>query len=176
MLNLFILSAAAGIVAVLIIAAMRPSTFRVERSTSIQAPVDRIYPLINDLRRFNTWNPYANKDPAMRTVYGGPESGTGASFDFDGNKDVGRGSVRIVDAANPERIAMMLDMSAPFECHNAIEFRLLPKGDTTQVTWSMQGDSPFFARVVGLFMNMDRMVGGDFDAGLAKLKTIAERT
>lgn len=176
MFKLLAFTAAAGIAAVLLIAAMRPATFRVERSASIRAPVDRIYPLINDLRRFNTWNPYASKDPDMRTVYNGPESGTGASFDFDGNKDVGKGSVRIVDGKHPERIAMVLDMSAPFACHNDIEFHLLPKGDTTRVTWSMQGDSPFFARVIGLFMNMDSMVGTDFDAGLAKLKTIAERT
>lgn len=175
MIKTIALSAAAAIVVLLMLAAMRPSTFRVERSTSIAAPADRIFTMINELHQFNTWNPYARKDPAMKTVYRGPAGGRGAAFDFDGNKDVGRGSIEIVEGAAPARVAMKLNMSAPFEAHNDIEFRLVPKGNATDVTWAMQGDSPYLARLVGLFINMDRMIGNDFEAGLANLKAQAER-
>jgi hypothetical protein len=163
------------VAAVLALAARRPDRFRIQRSLLVRAPADRIYPLISNLRRFNDWNPYAKKDPSMKTEYSGPESGPGAAFHFDGSKEVGKGSISIVDAAAPAKLTMALDMTAPFSCHNLIEFSLRPSGTGTEVTWAMQGESSFIAKVMGLFCNMDKMVGRDFEAGLADLKAQAER-
>ncbi|HYD62017.1 MAG TPA: SRPBCC family protein [Noviherbaspirillum sp.] len=174
MIKTIALLALAGIAGVLLIAATRPNTFRVERSTSIQAPPERIHALINDMRQFNTWNPYAKKDPAMIGTYRGPASGPGAAFAFEGNKDVGKGSIQIVDA-KPDRLTMMLDMIEPFEGHNTVEFSLVPQGSATSVTWAMHGPAPYLSRVIGLFLNMDSMIGRDFESGLAGLKALAER-
>ncbi|MGZ5892848.1 MAG: SRPBCC family protein [Caldimonas sp.] len=174
MIRSIALVAGAAIAALLLFAATRPETFRVQRSTRIQATPQRLHPLINDMRQFNSWNPYNRKDPAMRGTYRGPASGPGAGFDFQGNKDVGKGSIEIVDSA-PLKVTMKLDMLEPFEGHNTIEFSLAPQGDATDVIWAMHGPSPFLARLVGVFMNMDRMIGRDFEAGLADLKARAER-
>jgi hypothetical protein len=164
-----------GITAVLIYAATRPDTLRVQRSAHIRAPADRIHPLISDLRQFNTWNPYAKKDANMTVAYRGNASGPGAGYDFSGNKDVGKGSIEITESASPRKVTMKLDMIEPMEGHNIIEFSLAPRGDTTEVTWSMQGASPYIAKVMGIFINMDQMIGKDFEAGLANLKAAAER-
>lgn len=165
-----------AIVAVLLAwAALRPDSFRVARSTTVQAPPEKLYPLISDLHQFNTWNPYGKKDPRMRGEYRGPAAGPGAAYHFEGNKDVGKGSIRIVDAA-PARVTMELHMIEPFEGRNRVEFSLVPvAGGTTEVTWAMQGASPFIARLAGIFLDMDRMIGRDFEAGLADLKLRAER-
>ncbi len=164
-----------AIAALLLYAATRPDTFRVQRTVSIKAAPEKLHPLINDLHEFNSWNPYNKKDPAMQGTYRGPAAGPGAGFDFQGNKDVGKGSIRILDSA-PRLVTMKLDMLEPFEGHNTVEFRLAPQGDTTAVTWAMHGPSPFLAKLVGVFLNMDRMIGRDFEAGLADLKARAEQT
>ena len=166
--------AVVALAALLLFAATRPDTFRVERSVKIKAAPERLHPLINDLHQFNTWNPYNKKDPAMQGTYRGPAAGPGAGFDFEGNKDVGKGSIRIVASA-PRKVTMKLDMLEPFEGHNTVEFSLAPQGETTDVTWAMHGPSPFLAKLVGVFINMDRMIGRDFEAGLAGLKARAER-
>ena len=114
--------------------------------------------------------------PNMKGSYRGPQSGPGAHFDFEGNKDVGRGSIEIIDSQPPQKVTMKLDMIEPFEGHNIGEFTLAPRGDTTDVTWAMHGPAPFMAKLMGLFFNMDRMIGRDFEAGLANLKAAAERT
>ena len=164
----------AVIVAVpLVLAAFKPDTFSVKRSASIKAPPEKIHSLINDMRVFNTWNPYNLKDPAIRGEYRGPQAGPGAIYLFSGNKDVGKGSISIIDTA-PSKVTMKLDMIEPFEGHNTVEFILAPRGDATEVTWAMHGPSPYIARVVGLFMSMDRMIGRDFEAGLSSLKARAE--
>ena len=158
----------------LVMAAYQPDTFRVQRSATIKAAPDKLHGLINDMRAFNTWNPYNRKDPNMKGEYRGPQAGPGAAFHFEGNKDVGKGSISIVDTA-PSRVTMKLDMLEPFEGHNTVEFVLSGKGDATDVTWAMRGPSPYLAKVVGLFMNMDQMIGRDFEAGLANLKARAEK-
>ncbi|HSH91417.1 MAG TPA: SRPBCC family protein [Ramlibacter sp.] len=158
----------------LVLAAFKPDTFRVQRSATIKAPQQKLHALINDMRVFNTWNPYNLKDPNIRGEYKGPQAGLGAEYHFAGNKDVGKGSIAIVETA-PSKVMMKLDMIEPFEGHNLVEFRLAPQGDTTEVTWAMQGRSPYIAKVVGLFMNMDSMIGRDFEAGLANLKARAEK-
>jgi uncharacterized protein YndB with AHSA1/START domain len=165
----------AGIGAVLAIAATKPDTFRVERSTSIKAPPEKIFPLINDFHEWSGWSPYERKDPAMKKSFSGAPAGKGAIYEWDGDKNVGKGRITIADTAPPNKVVINLDMFSPFEAHNLVEFTLAPKGDTTDVTWTMNGQTPFLAKVVHVFLDMDKMVGGDFEAGLASLKTIAEK-
>lgn len=161
--------------ALLLYAASRPKVMAVQRSALIQAPAEKIHPLINDLHRFNTWNPYEKKDPAIKGSYRGPASGPGAGYDFEGNKDVGKGSIQITGAVVPASVTMELHMIEPMEGRNTIAFTLAPRGEATEVTWAMHGPSPFIARLVGVFVDMDRMIGRDFEAGLANLKSVAEQ-
>lgn len=163
------------IAGVLLHAANKPDSFRVERSASIQAPPERIFPLINDLRAFNKWNPFEKKDPNLKGRYSGPPSGKGAAYAFDGNKDVGKGSIEILESSSPSRVAMRLSMIEPFEVRNTVDFTLVPSGGATRVTWAMQGPAPFLAKVIHVFIDMDRMVGRDFEAGLASLKALVEK-
>ena len=156
-------------------AATRPDSFRVERSTTVAAPAAKLFPLINDLHRFNTWNPYNRKDPAMRGTYSGPAAGPGAVFDFQGNKEVGKGRIGITTSTEPSVVTMQLDMFEPFEGHNVVTFSLVPEGGATRVTWAMHGPSPFIARLMGIFFSMDQMIGKDFEAGLSHLKALAEQ-
>ncbi len=163
-----------AVAALLLYATTRPDTFAVQRSTVVQAGTDKLFPLINDLHQFNTWNPYAKKDPAMQTSYRGPASGPGAAFDFSGNKDAGRGSVEVTGGQAPTRVDMVLHMIEPFEGRNQISFTLAPQGEATQVTWAMHGPSPYISKLIGIFIDMDHMIGRDFEAGLAQLKAVAE--
>ncbi len=164
---------------ILIYAATRPDTFRVQRSATIKAPPDKIFALINDLHAWSAWSPYEKKDPAMKRTFGGAPSGKGAVYEWDGDKNVGKGRMEITEATPPGRILMRLDFIKPFEGHNTVEFTMEPKGDSTVVTWAMFGPCPYFAKVMGvvmgLFMNVDDMVGNDFVAGLASLKAVAEK-
>lgn len=175
MIKTMALLAVVAIAALLIVAATRPDTFAVERSTTIAAPAEKLFPLINDLRQFNTWNPYALKDPAMKAEYSGPATGPGATYDFQGNKDVGKGRIAITGATEPSLVTMQLDMWEPFEGHNEVNFSLAPDGAGTRVTWAMHGPSAFITKLMGLIFNMDQMIGKDFEAGLAKLKHLAEK-
>ena len=176
MVKTILLIVAAAIAALLIYAAMQPDTFRFQRSTRIQAPTAKIQPLIADLHQFNTWNPFNKKDPAMKGSYRDGLGGPGSVYDFEGNKDVGKGSVELLPGASPGKVNMRLVMLEPFKVDNAIEFTLVPQGDATEVTWAMQGPSPFFAKLMHVVFNMDKMVGKDFEAGLSSLKAIAERS
>lgn len=160
----------------LAMAATKPDTFRFQRSITIAASPDKIHPLINDMRRFNTWNPYNKKDPAMKTTYRGPQAGPGAAYDFDGDGNVGKGTIQIIEPSGPSTVSMRLDMTAPMNASNLIDFTLHPHASGTQVTWAMHGPSPFVTKVMHTLFNMDKMIGRDFDAGLADLKTLAERT
>ncbi len=163
-----------AVAALALYATTRPDTFAVQRSTLIQAKADKLFPLINDLHQYNTWNPYAKKDPAMRIDYRGPASGPGAAFDFSGNKDAGKGSVEVTGGQAPTRVDMVLHMIEPFEGRNQITFTLTPQGEATQVTWAMHGPSPYISKLIGIFIDMDHMIGRDFEAGLAQLKAVAE--
>ena len=111
----------------------------------------------------------------MKASYRGPNAGPGATFDFDGDKNVGKGSISIVPPRGPGMVSMKLDMLEPMEAHNDIDFRLVPQGDATEVTWAMRGASPFLGKLMGIFIDMDKMIGKDFENGLASLKTLAER-
>ena len=170
MLKIILFGIAVVIAGVLAYAATRPDTFRVHRTASINAPPERIFPLINDLRSGERWSPYYR----MKGTYPGPGSGPGATFEFAGNKDVGSGRVTITDSTPPGKVTMRLQMFKPFAADNTVEFTLVPRGATTDVTWAMQGQQPYLAKVMGLFFDMDKMVGTDFAAGLASLKAIVE--
>jgi len=166
---------AIAIAAVLILAATKPNTLRVQRATSIKAPADRIFPMINDFRQWRTWSPYENKDPAMNRTYEGTENGKGAVYAWDGNNNVGSGRMEILEAAVPSKITIKLDFFKPFEGHNTAEFTMLPQGDVTNLTWTMSGPAVFMSKVMQVFMNLDHMIGRDFEVGLANLKKLAEK-
>jgi carbon monoxide dehydrogenase subunit G len=170
-----------GIVAVVLLAALfiyaatKPDVFRVQRAASIKAPPEKIFPFVNDLHRFGAWSPYEKKDPAMKRTFSGPESGSGAVYEWDGDKNVGQGRMEISETSPPSRVTIRLDFLRPFEAHNMVEFTLVPKGDATDVTWAMQGPVPYVAKIMHVFFDMDSMVGKDFEAGLANLKSITEK-
>jgi carbon monoxide dehydrogenase subunit G len=164
-----------ALAAVLAYAATKPDTFRLSRATSIKAPPEKIFPFLNDLRSLATWSPYEKKDPAMKRTFGGVASGQGATYEWDGDKNVGNGRLTIADSSPPSKVTMKLDFISPWEAHNVVEFTLEPKGDTTNVTWAMHGPAPYMAKVMHVFINMDRMVGDDFEAGLSNLKALAEK-
>jgi uncharacterized protein YndB with AHSA1/START domain len=166
---------AVAIAAILILAAVKPGTFRVERSSSIKAPPEKIFPLINDFHQWESWSPYETKDPAMQRTFSGAASGKGAVYAWNGNNNVGSGRMEILDAPAPSKVVIKLDFFKPFEGHNTAEFTMLPQGDSTNVTWLMYGPSPFMAKIMHVFMNIDHMVGKDFAAGLANLKRITEK-
>lgn len=160
--------------AILIYAATKPDTFHVERSISIKAPQDKLFALINDFRQWDEWTPY-NKDPEMKKTYSGSDRGVGAHYAWEGNKEVGKGEITITAAIPPNRIELELHMIEPFEGRNQVVFTLKAAGDSTNITWGIDGKMNFIAKVMGLFFSMDRMIGRDFEAGLAKLKTVAEK-
>ena len=166
---------AVALVAVLGLAVTKPDSFRVERSTVIKAPPERIYPLISDLKGFNTWNPFLRKEPSAKLAYSGPSAGVGAAYTWDGDKS-GAGRMEIVDARPGQKVAAKLDFMRPMEAHNRVEFDLQPQADGTRVTWAMSGPMPFVSKLFTVFMDMDRMVGGDFADGLANLKALAEKS
>ena len=161
--------------AILIYASTKPDSFRVERSTAMNAPPERIFPYLEGLKRWAEWSPYEGRDPAMKRTYSGAESGKGAVYEWDGNKNVGTGRMEILDSKPAQKVVIKLDFLKPFEGHNTAELTLEPKGSQTIVTWAMYGPSTFMTKLIGTFMDMDDMIGRDFAAGLAKLKTIVEK-
>jgi len=162
------------IAGVLLFAATKPDIFRVQRSTVIQAPPGKVFALINDYRNWGAWSPWEKKDPAMKRTFGPVTAGKGALYSWEGNQDVGQGSMEIAESMPPSKVVILLNFVKPFEAHNTVFFTLEPKGDTTNVVWAMQGDTPYFAKILHVFMDMDAMVGKDFEAGLANLKAAAE--
>lgn len=163
------------IAAVLALAATRPDTFRVERSTTIKAPPEKVYALIDDFHQWQQWSPWERLDPAMKRQHGGAPKGKGALYGWEGNKEVGKGQMEITEATPPSRVVIKLDFLAPFEAHNTAEFVLVPQGDATTVTWAMFGPNLFIGKVMSLFASMDSLVGEDFERGLANLKAVAEK-
>jgi len=164
-----------GIAIVLILAAMKPDHFQIQRSAAIKAPPEKIFPLINDFKAWTAWSPHETKDPDMRRTYSAVTSGKGATYAWDGDGNVGAGNMLITDAPAPSKVALDLNMTRPMTAHNKVELTLVPAGETTTVTWMMRGQSPYFAKIIHVFFNMDKMVGGDFETGLAKLKSAAEQ-
>jgi uncharacterized protein YndB with AHSA1/START domain len=172
----FIVIALVGAIGVVLIyAGTKPDTFGVQRSTTIKAPAEKVYALVNDLQQWKHWSPYETKDPAMKRSFSGPSAGPGAAYAWDGNKEVGQGSMKITGTTPPSLVSIQLDFVKPFEAHNRVDFRFAPKGDATEVTWAMNGPAPYLTKLMSTFFDMDKMIGKDFEAGLAKLKTVAEQ-
>lgn len=160
--------------AILGLAAARPDSFRTARTQRIEAPPAKLFPLINDLRVMNTWNPFALRDTAGTSTYRGPASGPSAAFDFAGTKS-GSGTIEVLEASAASKVVMRLQMHKPFKADNRVEFTLEPQGTATDVTWAMSGRQPLLAKAMTLFIDCDKMVGRTFEEGLRNLKGIAER-
>ena len=175
MLTLLLLALAAVVALLLIVAATRPDSFRITRTAVIKARAPKIFALIDDLRSFNNWNPYERKDPSAKGSYSGPARGVGAAYAWSGRK-AGAGRMEITASEAPNKVTMQLDFVKPFKARNTAEFTLQAQGDKlTVVSWAMHGPSPHLAKLIGVVFNMDTMIGKDFEAGLANLKSITER-
>ena len=166
---------AIAIAVVLILALSKPDIFRIQRVATIKAPAESIFALINDFHRWGSWSPWESKDPAMKRTFSGAESGKGAVYAWDGNKNVGSGRMEILDTSAPSKIVIKLDFFTPFEGHNTAEFTMLPQGDATNITWVMYGPVPLMSKVMQVFINLDNMIGKDFETGLANLKRVTEK-
>jgi uncharacterized protein YndB with AHSA1/START domain len=164
----------AAVAAVVAIASTRPDDFRIERSLRIDAPAERIYPLVNDLHRHLEWSPFEKKDPAMARRHSGAPAGPGAIYEWNGNAEIGSGRMEILESEAPERVAIQLDFFTPFEAHNTAEFLLRPDGDATTVTWAMYGPQLFMGKVMSVFVDVDAMIGREFEAGLANLDAVTK--
>jgi uncharacterized protein YndB with AHSA1/START domain len=174
MLKKLALALAIGIVVLLAFAATRPNDFRIERTTLIQAPPEKVFALVNDFHQWEAWSPWEKVDPQLKRTYTGAASGAGAIYEWRGNKDIGAGRMAIVESVPSSRILIDLDFVTPFEAHNKVAFTLVPQGAATVVTQAMYGPSPFVSKLMGLFFSMDKMVGDKYEEGLGHLKAQAE--
>jgi hypothetical protein len=165
---------AAIIAALLVYVSTKPDTFRIQRSAAIAAPPEKIFPHLNDLRAHQAWSPF-EKDPAMKRTLSAASAGKGAVYEWEGNREVGKGRIAITDSVPSSKVVLALDMIKPFAAKNTVEYTLEPKGAATNVTWAMFGRQPFMAKLMSTFIDCEKMVGGQFELGLANLKAIAER-
>jgi hypothetical protein len=159
---------------VLVLAATKPSTFRVERSTVVDAAPDLLFPLIDDFHRWPEWSPYEKLDPTMKRTLSGAASGQGAVYEWSGNNKAGAGRMEIIESSPPAKVAIKLDFIKPFEAHNAAEFTMRPQGGATLLTWQMHGPASFKSKLMQVFVNLDKLIGKDFETGLANLKARVE--
>lgn len=164
-----------AVIAIVAIAATKPNNFVVQRTTDVAAAPETVFALIDDFHKWRDWSPWEGLDPDLKRKMSGAQSGRGAVYEWDGNKKVGSGRMEIVEAAAPNKVVIKLDFLRPFEAHNMAEFTIVPQGQTTRVNWAMRGPSPFMTKVMQTVMNFDKMIGKDFERGLANLKAIAER-
>jgi len=170
-----ILMAVAVIVAVVVVViAMRPTEFRVERTATMSAPAPVVFAQVNDFHQWEAWSPYAKRDPAMKKSFEGAPAGVGAIYTWSGNHEVGEGRTTIIESRPSALIRIKLEFVRPFAGSSTAEFTFKPEGERTAVTWSLDGRNSFIAKAMGLVMNMDRMIGDDFEKGLAQLQSIAE--
>ena len=175
MLKITLLIFVAALAALLLYAATRPDTFRLERSISISTPPEKVFALISDLRLFNTWNPFAAMDPTQVISYEAQTVGVGAAYSWKGDKS-GAGRMEVAELMPAQRVTMKLDFSKPFEAHNRVDFSIQPQANGCHVTWTMSGPNAYFNKLMQVFFSMEKIVGGDFERGLASLKTLAENT
>ncbi len=164
-----------GVAGILGFAAIKSDEFRIQRAASIKAPPEKIFPLINDFHHWASWSPWEKLDPALKRTYSGTASGRGAVYEWEGNKKVGQGRMEIMESSPSSKITIKLDFLKPFEAHNTAEFTLDRQGDSTTVTWVMNGRQAYMFKVMSLFFSMDKMIGKDFETGLANLKSITEK-
>ncbi|MDR0184632.1 SRPBCC family protein [Lysobacter arvi] len=165
-----------AVVAVLVFAATRPDTFRVERSIVVNAPPQRVFEQVNDFNRWRAWSPFETLDPAMKREIAGTPHGKGAVYTWDGNSKAGAGRMEIVESVPASAVRIRLDFTRPMEAHNMAEFLIVPEGPgASRVTWAMHGPQPYIGKLMSLVFSIDRMVGPDFERGLANLKSLAEQ-
>ena len=163
------------IAALLMYAATKPDSFRIERSTTIKAPPEKIFALINDFHQWEAWSPWEKIDPALKRTYSGAANGVGAVYEWSGNKDIGQGRMEIVESVPSAKVMLKLDFVTPFEAHNKVDFTLAQQGDVTKVTQAMYGPSPYISKLMTIFFSMEKMVGKKYEEGLTNLKAIAEK-
>jgi Polyketide cyclase / dehydrase and lipid transport len=173
-LKIILIALAVIIVVLIVIVALQPSQFRVARSTTISASPPAVFAQVNDFHKWEAWNPWAKIDPAMKQSYEGVPAGVGAIYTWVGNSEVGEGRMTITESRPSELIRVKLEFFKPFAATNTAEFTVKPEGNQTLVTWSMFGEKNFMAKAVHLFMNMDQMIGGQFEKGLASMKSAVE--
>jgi uncharacterized protein YndB with AHSA1/START domain len=164
----------AAVAILLIYSATRPDQFRITRTATIKAPPEVIYTHIGDLRRFNEWNPFAKADPASNIAYGASSAGVGGSYHWDSTSQSNKGRMEITAVDVPKRIEMNLQFDKPMQANNHVVFTLQPHGDSTDITWEMTGTYGFVHKTMGVIFNFDKMVGGEFEKGLADLKSQTE--
>ena len=174
MLTTILLIVALIIVALIVYAATKPNTFRIERNAGIKATPEKILALLEDFREWRKWSPWEELDPNLKRTYSGAEKGVGAVYAWEGNNKAGHGRMEILEAS-PRRVRIKLDFLKPFKASNTAEFTLTPAGENTTVNWAMYGAQPFMVKLMGIFMDMEKMVGPDFEKGLAKMKRAAEQ-
>ncbi len=162
------------ITALVIFVALRPSVFRIARSTVISAPPAVVFGLVNDFHNWAQWSPWEKLDPGMKKTFEGPPAGAGSIYSWVGNKKIGEGRMTLTESRADEMVRITLQFMRPFKATNTTEFSFVPQGDQTAVTWTMTGNNNFMAKAVCLAMNMDKTVGGEFEKGLAQIKAIAE--
>ena len=160
----------------LVLVLMQPAHYQVERSATINAPAATVFPLVNYFHKWDSWSPWAKLDPAIKTTFEGPAAGTGASYSWVGNSEVGEGKMTITESHPSDMVKIKLEFIKPFAATSATEFTFTPSGNATNVKWSMSGDNNFIGKAFSLFMNMDKMIGADFEKGLAQMKRVAEST
>ncbi len=174
MLKIIVISLLVVIVGVLIYASTKPNTFSVVRKLKINASPDKVYAAVNDFNRWKSWSPWEKKDPAMQRTFTGAQAGVGTIYEWNGDKNVGQGRMEITESVTAQKILIKLDFFKPFEAHNIAEFSFIPEGNGTLVVWEMRGPQVFVSKLMGIFMDIDKMVGTDFEAGLSNLQKITE--
>ena len=167
-----LLTLAGLVLAFLVVVACQPADYRVTRNALLTAPPAAVFAEVNDFHHWEAWSPWAKMDPAARNTFSGTASGTGAVFAWAGNDKVGEGKMTLTESLPPGRILIRLEFLKPFENTSMTEFLFQPEGQGTRVTWTMTGHKGFLSKAICLFMNMDRMVGGDFEKGLANLQVV----
>jgi len=174
MLLKILIPVAVIVLGVLVVVAMQPADYRVTRTATIAAPAAAVFAQVNDFHKWQAWSPWEKIDPAMKRTYEGAPAGTGAIYAWVGNKEVGEGRMTVTESRPSELIRIRLEFVKPFRATNVAEFTFEPRGDQTAVTWTMTGQKNFLTKAIHLFMNMDRMVGGSFETGLAQMKALVE--
>ena len=174
MLKIILIALAVIIVVLAVVVAMQPAEFRVARSATMSAPPQAIFTQVDDLRKWEAWNPWQKVDPAMKLTFAGPPTGPGASYSWVGNKEVGEGRLTIIESRPNDLVRIKLEFMRPFTATNTAIFTFKPEGNKTAVTWSMEGRNNFLAKAINLCMNMDKMVGAQFEKGLADMKSVVE--
>ena len=174
MLKFTLIAVAAVVVLFLVVVALKPGRFRIVRSATIAASPDAVFEQVNDFRKWRNWSPWEKKDPALQRSYEGPAEGPGAVYAWAGNKEVGEGRMTLTQSQPGQFVRIRLEFLKPFAMTNVAEFSFEPKGDDTVVTWAMAGENNFVCKAFGMFVDMDEMVGADFEKGLASMKTLIE--